>query len=142
MDRLATIRESFAQLGLTYRVLEPADDLVVVDGFEEEGGDAVVSCMLFTDLEADLLRVFVYVDELADTDPLMQLKLVMTLNGELTTGAFCLDPEEETLYTTITLPAAEVTPGMLNWLINMLFDARDLYYEEFLASDEEPIAES
>ncbi len=73
-----------------------------------------------------------YVDEVDEDNTLEQLKLVLVLNGDLPTGAFCLDPEEGVIDVTVNLPVGETDAGTAELDDRVLFrGARDVCTARF-----------
>jgi hypothetical protein len=77
-----------------------------------------------------MVRLLSYVDELDPDNSTDQLRLLMTLNGDLPTGSFCLDPEEDIIYATVNVPLDQLNAEQLSWLVEFLLVAQEIYDEE------------
>jgi len=95
---------------------------------EAEGLEALA--LLYSTEDGEYVRLLGYVDELDPDNATEQLKLLLTLNGDLPTGSYCLDPEEEIIYATVNVPAAELNAEQLSWLVEFLLVAQEIYDEE------------
>jgi hypothetical protein len=130
MEVAGTIGEALKQLGFKFEQETMEDGaerfLIVVDESEE----LEVTGVAYLSDDGTYFRLLAYVDELSEDGAIAQLTTLMALNGELPTGAFCMDPEEHVIYVTVNLPAAEITADMLGFMIDFLFFAQDVYYEE------------
>jgi hypothetical protein len=130
MQVTETIGDALKQLGFKYEheTIEDGAErfLIMVDESEE----LEVTGIAYTSDDGTYFRLLAYVDELSEDGAMAQLTTLMALNGELPTGAFCMDPEEHVIYVTVNLPAAEITAEMLGYMIDFLFFAQDAYYEE------------
>jgi hypothetical protein len=95
-----------------------------------------VSGLLYEAEEGAAFRLLAYMDELDEDHALDQLSLLMALNGELPIGAFCMDPEEQIIYSTVNLPVSDLTAELLSWLLEYVFAVQDFYYQEYATVDE------
>ena len=118
-------------LGFVFEHEQLEDDLIHYEITVDAGEQLTVSAFLYSSPDGVYFRLQAYVDEVSGDDPLKQLAQVLALNGDLPTGAFCLDPEENYIYVTVNMPAREITPDMLSWVIEFLFVAQEVYYQEF-----------
>jgi len=135
MKDLEKLRAALDELEMKYEHKSLEEDVehfeVVLDAEEE------LSCSVLA-FGADgetMLRIFVPVDDLLEDDTVPQLSLLMALNGEISTGCFCMDPEELTVYATVALPLGGIDSAMLRMLIESLVFARELYLDEFYPLD-------
>jgi hypothetical protein len=95
---------------------------------EAEGLEAIA--LLYSTEDGEMVRLLSYVDELDPDKPNDQLRLLMTLNGDLPTGSFCLDPEEDIIYATVNVPLEQLDAEQLSWLVEFLLVAQEIYDEE------------
>jgi hypothetical protein len=96
---------------------------------EAEGLGAVA--LVYSSEDGQFVRMLSYVDELDSDAPIDQLRLLMTLNADLPTGSFCLDPEEDIIYATVNVPLDEqLDAEQLSWLVEFLLVAQEIYDEE------------
>lgn len=142
MQLAATISDALKELGFKFQqeTLEDSAErfLIMVDESEE----LEVTGILYQSDDGTYFRLLAYVDELSEDNALNQLTTLMALNGEIPTGAFCMDPEEHVIYITVNLPAAECTSELLGYMIDFLFFGQDLYYEEQYPEHSDGLAES
>jgi len=101
---------------------------------ESEGLNA--TGLLYETDEGPAFRLLAFMDELDDSNPLEQLSLLMALNGEIPVGAFCMDPEEQVVYSTVNLPLDDLNPELLSWLLEYVFAVQNLYFQEYGLLDE------
>jgi hypothetical protein len=117
------------QLKYTHEKLE--------DGFEsftiriDDTEEIEVTGILYDGEEGGAFRLLGYVDELNAEQETLQLKTLLALNGDLPTGAFCLDPEEGVIYVTVNLPVEAVEAKMLEWALEFTLVAQEIYFQEF-----------
>ena len=119
------------------------------DGFEsftirmDDSEELEVTGILYDSEEGAAFRLLGYVDELSADQESVQLKTLLALNGDLPTGAFCLDPEEGVIYVTVNLPLDAIKPEMLEWALEFLLVAQEIYFQEFYgdAPDGEELAQ-
>jgi hypothetical protein len=131
MPTMETIAEALKTLGYKYaqQALEDGTEQYTITVDESE--QLEVTGFLYHTDDGSYFRLMGYVDELSEDGTVPQLSLLLALNGDIPTGAFCMDPEEHVIYVTVNLPAAELTADLLGYMIDFLFWAQDLYYEEF-----------
>ena len=98
--------------------------------------------LLYDSPEGAVFRLMGYVDEVQPDDELEQLRTLLTINVDLVTGAFCLDREENVIYATVSFPVNAVSKETIEWGLEFLLVAQDLYFQEFYEEDEEEIAQS
>jgi hypothetical protein len=109
----------------------------VEDGFDnftitlDDAEGIEVTGLLYDGEDGSAFRLLGYVDELSQEQEAVQLKTLLALNGDLPTGAFCLDPEEGVVYVTVNLPVEAVEPKMLEWALEFTLVAQELYFQEF-----------
>lgn len=118
------------ELKLPFEREQVEDDLarfeIKID--ESEGLEAIA--LLYSTEDGEMVRLLSYVDELDSDSPVDQLRLLMTLNGDLPTGSFCLDPEEDIIYATVNVPLEQLNAEQLSWLVEFLLVAQEIYDEE------------
>lgn len=140
MEETAAVNKLLAKLELKYEQQQLDEDIahyaITLDAEEDE----TIEALLYTTEEGSFLRLFAYVDEVDSESALEQLKTVLMLNGDLPTGAFCLDPDEDVIDITVNLPLPGLTPEELSWMIEFCFVARQMYYDEVYPQDEDEIA--
>jgi hypothetical protein len=102
---------------------------------EAEGIEAIA--LLYSTEDGQYVRLLSYVDELNSDEPVEQLKLLLTLNGDLPTGSYCLDPEEEIVYATVNAPLESLNAEQLSWLVEFLLVAQEIYDEELSPGGED-----
>jgi hypothetical protein len=140
MDETATVNKILQKLELQFEHQQLDDDIahytITLDAEEDE----TVEALLYTTEEGSFFRLFAYVDEVDKEDALQQLKTVLMLNGDLPTGAFCLDPDEDVIDITVNLPLPGLTPEELSWMIEFCFVARQMYYDEVYPQEGDEIA--
>ena len=95
---------------------------------EAEGLEAIA--LVYGTEDGEMVRLLSYVGELDPDAPLDQLRLLLTLNGDLPTGSFCLDPEEDIVYATVNVPLAQLDAEQLSWMVEFLLVAQEIYDEE------------
>jgi hypothetical protein len=119
-----------SELKLPFEREQVEDDLtrfeIKID--EAEGLEAIA--LLYSTEDGEMVRLLSYVDELDPDAPNDQLRLLMTLNGDLPTGSFCLDPEEDIIYSTVNVPLEQLNAEQLSWLVEFLLVAQEIYDEE------------
>lgn len=108
--------------------VEPDLTQYVVKVDEAEGIEVI--CLLYSTEDGEFVRLLSYVDELDSESPVDQLRLLMALNGDLPTGSFCLDPEEDVIYATVNVPLDQLDSEQLSWLVEFLLVAQQIYDEE------------
>jgi hypothetical protein len=141
MDGTAAVDSVLAKLELKFEHEPVGEDVVHYSITIDEDEDEVVDALLYHTEEGPFLRLYAYVDEVDEDNTLEQLKLVLVLNGDLPTGAFCLDPEEGVIDVTVNLPVSEMTPDLLSWMIEFCFIAREMYVGEAYPAPEDEIAQ-
>jgi hypothetical protein len=118
------------ELKLPFEREQVEDDLarfeIKID--EAEGLEAIA--LLYSTEDGEMVRLLSYVDELDPDNSTDQLRLLMTLNGDLPTGSFCLDPEEDIIYATVNVPLDQLNAEQLSWLVEFLLVAQEIYDEE------------
>jgi hypothetical protein len=119
-----------AELKLPFEREQVEDDLVryEIKIDEAEGLEAIA--LLYSTEDGEMVRLLSYVDELDSESPVDQLRLLLTLNGDLPTGSFCLDPEEDIIYATVNVPLEQLGGEQLSWLVEFLLVAQEIYDEE------------
>lgn len=127
------------ELGFAFQHEQIEEDLIHYEITVDAGEELTVTAFLYNSPDGVYLRLQAYVDELSGDDPLRQLSQVLELNGDLPTGAFCLDPDESFIYVTVNLPVAGLVPEMLGWVIEFLFVAQEVYYQEFYPVEPEDL---
>jgi hypothetical protein len=127
------------ELGFVFEREQLEEDLIHYEITVDAGEQLTVTAFLYRTPDGAYFRLQAYVDELNEDDPLKQLTQVLALNGDLPTGSFCLDTEENFIYVTVNMPAHEITPDMLGWVIEFLFVAQEVYYQEFYPVEPEEI---
>ncbi len=127
------------ELGFAYEHEQLEEDLIHYEITVDAGEQLTVTAFLYNSPDGVYFRLQAYVDELSGEDPLRQLTQVLALNGDLPTGAFCLDPDENFIYITVNMPAADITPELLGWVIEFLFVAQEVYYQEFYPVEPEDL---
>jgi hypothetical protein len=95
---------------------------------ESEGIEAIA--LVYKNDDGEFVRLLGYVDELDSESPTEQLRMLLALNGDLPTGAYCLDPEEDVIYATVNVPLEELGAEQLSWLVEFLLVAQEIYDEE------------
>jgi hypothetical protein len=141
MEETKTVDAALAQLGFKYKheAIEEGVEHYEITVDEEE--NLVVSGILYKTEEGAYIRLLVYVDELSEEQPYEQLALLMTLNGDIPTGAYCLDHEEDSILVTVNVPVQEITVELLGWVVEFMFVAQEVYYEEYYPADAEDMAQ-
>jgi hypothetical protein len=129
------------ELGFAFEHEQLEEDLIHYEITVDAGEQLTVTAFLYNTPDGVYFRLQAYVDELSEDGPLEQLSKVLALNGDLPTGAFCLDQEENLIYVTVNMPALEITPDMLSWVIEFLFVAQEVYYQEFYPVEPENLAD-
>lgn len=104
----------------------------------DEAENLVVSGILYKTDEGVYLRITAYVDEVNEERPVDQLSLLLSLNLDIPTGAYCLDSEENVILVTVNIPATEATADLLGWVIEFMIVAQEVYYQEFYTAEELP----
>ena len=104
----------------------------------DESENLVVSAVLYNTEEGVYLRITAYVDEVNEDRPLDQLSMLLALNLDIPTGAYCLDAEDNVVLVTVNIPAPEVTADLLGWVIEFMIVAQEVYYQEFYTADDMP----
>lgn len=96
---------------------------------ESEGLNA--TGLLYEAEEGAAFRLLAYMDDLDEESAMEQLSLLMALNGEIPVGAFCMDPEQQVIYSTVNLPVSDLEPDLLSWLLEYVFAVQNLYFQEY-----------
>jgi hypothetical protein len=137
----AAIKTLLDELKLPYTSEQVESDLVSYTIRVDEAENIEVTALVYDTEEGTYLRLMSYVDELDPAAALEQLKVLMTLNGELPVGAYCMDPDEEVIYATVNSPVAELDAEYLSWLIEFLLVAQEIYDQELSGEGPEVVAE-
>lgn len=135
MKDTEAIKSLLADLGVSFEHGNVDDDMEFFEIVVDEAEDLVVTGLLYEGEEGAAFRMLAPMDRLSDDHPLDQLSLLMALNGELPVGSFCMDPEQQTIYSTVSTPVKDLAVDYLGWLLDYIFAVQDFYYQEFGASD-------
>ncbi|MBN2080793.1 hypothetical protein JW859_01165 [bacterium] len=136
MNKSQQIREMLEALSLNYEHNVLDEHMESFDIILDEAEDLVATGLLYETDEGEAFRLLAYMDHLDEDNALEQLSLLMAINGELPLGAYCMDPEEQAIYSTVNLPLADLNQEMLGWLLEYIFAAQDLYFQEFATEDD------
>jgi hypothetical protein len=98
--------------------------------------------LLYDSPEGSVFRLMGYVDDVQPDDELEQLRCLLTINVDMVTGSYCLDRDENVIYATVSFPLDSVTKDTIDWGLEFLVAAQDLYFQEFYGDSEEEIAQS
>ena len=135
MSDLEKLRAALTELAMEYEHKSLEEDVEHFEVVLDKAEDLSCSLLAFGIDDETMLRIFIPVDDLLEDDTIQQLSLLMALNGEISTGCFCMDPEELTIYATVALPMGGIDSTMLRMLIESLVFARELYLDEFYPLD-------
>ena len=141
MDTTAAIDKLLGQLEMKFEHEEVGEDVVHYAITIDEDEEEIIDALLYQTEEGPFLRLYAYVDDVDEDHTLEQLKLVLVLNGDLPTGAFCLDAEEGVIDITVNIPVSELSPDLLGWMIEFCFVAREMYMTDAYPSDDDDIAQ-
>ncbi|GEM_PF-3277765 len=135
MKDTQAIKDILAELEVQYEHGDVEDDMEFFEIVIDEDEDLVATGLLYESDEGAAFRLLAPMDRLSEDNPVSQLSLLMALNGELPAGAFCMDPEQLTIYSTVSVPVPDLTAKYLGWLLDYIFAVQDFYYQEYGASD-------
>jgi hypothetical protein len=135
MKDTQAIKDILAELEVKYEHGDVEDDMEFFEIVIDEDEDLVATGLLYEGDEGAAFRLLAPMDRLSEDHPVSQLSLLMALNGELPVGAFCMDPEQQTIYSTVSVSVADLTVKHLGWLLDYIFAVQDFYYQEYGASD-------
>jgi len=82
------------------------------------------------------VRLLAYVDELSVDTPLDQLSLLMKLNCELPTGAYCMNPVDNVIYATMNIPVSDLSVESLDWAMDFLLDCQSIFFYEYYGDED------
>lgn len=134
MKDTQAIKDILAELEVSYEHGNVDDDMEFFEMILDEDEDMIVTGLLYEGEDGASFRMLAPMDQLSEDQLVNQLSLLMALNGELPVGAFCMDPEQRTVYSTVNVPAADLTADYLGWLLDYVFAVQDFYYQEFGAA--------
>lgn len=136
MKDTQAVMDMLSQLELKYDhgTVDESMEFFEITLDESEGLN--VTGLLYEAEEGAAFRLLAYMDDLEEDDALEQLSLLMALNGEIPVGAFCMDPEQQVIYSTVNLPIADLEPELLSWLLEYIFAVQNLYYQEYGMRDD------
>jgi hypothetical protein len=143
MEASKTVKKTIKDLGFNYEATpgqEPGTE--VYDILVDEAENIEVNGLLYETEDGAFFRLMSYVDEINKDKPLEQLSLLMALNLDIPTGAYCLDPEDDVILATVNIPLAELTAELLGWVIEFLIVAQEVYFQEFYPVDPEKMPQS
>ena len=136
MNETENIIAALNELGYTFNQLQVDEDAVRFDITVDPGEELGVVGLLYRINGEWGFRLMAHIDELDKEQPLAQLKNVMSLNGDIPLGAYCLDPEEDLLYVTVNVPFEDISADNLAFLVEALLAAQEFYYLEFYGDDD------
>lgn len=135
MEAAATLEALLGELGVSFRKEEQEEGVTRYDISPDESDGEIFTGILYPTDAGHFLRLMAYIDELAPDRQLEMLKELMALNGELPTGAFCMDPDEELIYATVNLQIGGLQKESLAEAFEILFMAQELFDETFFPED-------
>ena len=138
MEAGKTVKKTISELGFKHEMnpgQEPGTEIYEIRIDEAE--NISVTGLLYETEEGAFFRLMSYVDEINKEKPMEQLTLLMALNLDIPTGAYCLDPEDDVILATVNIPMAELTAELLGWVIEFLIVAQEVYFQEFYPADPE-----
>jgi hypothetical protein len=143
MEETTAISAALTELGFKFAHVPIEDGVERFDITIDEAEELEVGAILYQTDEGTFLRLMAYVDELSEDDPLAQLTLLMALNGNVPTGAFCMDPAEKVIYATVNIPAEEISSNLLGYMIDLMMIIQEIYFQEYYEDEpDEEIAKS
>ncbi|MCH7472762.1 YbjN domain-containing protein [bacterium] len=135
MEEIAKVNAVLDELGFPYSHEHVEEN---VEGYTitlDAGEDLELDGLLYETEDGAFFRLLAYVDEVSEERRLEQLTLLLALNGEMPTGAYCLDPEEMVVYTTVNVPVGELNSDLISWVFEFLFVSQEVYLREFYGDD-------
>ncbi len=135
MDAAAVLEGLLSELGTSFQKEEQEEGVIRYDISPDTTDGEVLTGILYPTEAGHFLRLMVYIDELQQENALTMLKELMAMNGELPTGAYCMDPDEELVYATVNMAVEGLTAAPLAEAIEILFMAQDLFDETFFPED-------
>ena len=142
MESTERIKTAIGDLGFNFEISESAEPGTEVYEIRVDDTEEIsVTGLLYATEEGEFFRLMAYIDEISKDKPLEQLSLLMALNLDIPTGAYCLDPEEDVILATVNIPMGELSAELLGWVIEFLIVAQEVYFQEFYSLDDEGIAE-
>lgn len=136
MDVKARVESVLKELGLKYSAAGEEDGVLRYQITMDEADNIGVEGLLYDAEEGVFFRLLAYVDEVQEGRELEQMGLLLTLNMDIPTGAFCLDDEEGVLLVTVNIPVNDLNPGIVSWVLEFLLVAQQVYFDEFYGPDE------
>jgi hypothetical protein len=130
-----------SELKLPFEKEQVEDDLARFEIRLDEAEGLEAIALLYSTEDGEMVRLLSYVDELDSEKPNEQLRLLLTLNGDLPTGSFCLDPEEDIIYATVNVPLDQLNSEQLSWLVEFLLVAQEIYDEELNGESGDVVAQ-
>ena len=142
-EAIARVEGILSELGMSFEKHDPNEDGVIryqmtIDDTEK----IIIDGLLYDTEDGSFFRLISYVDELKEDDSLAQLKLLMLLNLDIPTGAFCMDDEDGAVLVTVNVPVQEMKPELLGWVVEFLLVAQQVYFDEFYGASEETEGEA
>lgn len=138
MDSAKKLDGLIKELGFTFERKAGDEGIENYTIVIDEAENLAVSGVLYKTDEGEYIRLTAYVDEVNEERPVDQLSLLLSLNLDIPTGAYCLDAEENVVLVTVNIPASETTADLLGWVIEFMIVAQEVYYQEFYTSEEMP----
>jgi hypothetical protein len=139
-DAMAKLETVLQGMQLKFERQEVTEDIMAYALQVNPEEDEIVDALLYENEDGQYLRLVSYVDELDEDHALDQLTKLMTLNGEIPTGAYCLDPESGVVEITVNLDLGNVTAEALGDMLEFCFTARDFFYDEYYPEDADDVA--
>jgi len=136
MKDTQTIKDMLSKLELKFDHGSVDESMEFFEIALDESEGLNVTGLLYEAEEGAAFRLLAFMDDLDEQEALEQLSLLMALNGEIPVGAFCMDPEQQVIYSTVNLPVADLEPDLLSWLLEYVFAVQNLYFQEYGLEDE------
>jgi hypothetical protein len=136
MPDLKPVTDALDALELKYGHEAVEDGVVRFDIVVDEAEHVEATGLLYDSPEGAVFRLMGYVDEVQPEDELDQLRTLLAINIDLVTGAYCLDREQNVVYATVSFPLDAVSKDTLDWGLEFLLMAQDLYFQEFYGEEE------
>ncbi|MCC7478555.1 hypothetical protein IT575_08870 [bacterium] len=131
MDAALALEALLGELAVSFQKEEQEEGVIRYDLSPDSADGEMLTGILYPTEAGHYLRLMVYIDELQQDGALVMLKELMAMNGELPTGAYCMDPDEELIYATVNIPMEGLVAQPLAEAIEVLFMAQDLFDETF-----------
>lgn len=141
MDAIAKVKSVLQELALKFSENELEDG---VHGFQitlDESEGIMVEGLVYEAEEGKFFRLLAYVDEVQAGREQEQMALLLTLNMDIPTGAYCLNEEDGILLVTVNIPVNDLNPGIVSWVMEFLLVAQQVYFDEFYGPEGGELAE-